>query len=99
MKNDKKFDVSLLKKLMVELDQTIDAVNVAQASDSKDDLYIALSKSSGIAAGVAQEAVILISNIYTTMQERETIETMPQKQGSIFEIFGSSSPKSGRNKN
>jgi len=99
MKNGKKFDISLLKKLMVELDQTINAVNEAQVNDNKDELYIALSKSSGIAAGVAQEAVILISNIYATMQERETIETMPQKQGSIFEIFGSSSPKGGRNKN
>jgi len=99
MKNGKKFDISLLKKVMVELDQTINAVNEAQVNDNKDELYIALSKSSGIAAGVAQEAVILISNIYATMQERETIETMPQKQGSIFEIFGSSSPKGGRNKN
>jgi hypothetical protein len=97
MKNRVKIDLTLMKKLLGGLEEIVNIINADHTTEeAKHDMYIALSKASGILGGIAQEAVSIITIVYTMMQEREA-EASP-KTGSILDIF-SSTPYRGRNKN
>lgn len=69
MSNKLKIDTTLLKKLVVELDNFLSSAQEIKESASKldkeasDKLIIELQKAAGLAAGAAQEATALIMDI------------------------------------
>lgn len=62
-KDKDKVDLALMKKLVSELEASLTAADVILDTD-KDSYFVEMSKSAGLAAGLMQEASLLIMDIY-----------------------------------
>lgn len=65
-----KVDLTLVKKLIGELEISINIAEKVAESD-KDTYFIEMSKSAGLAAGVMQEASLLIIDIYAVANSNQ----------------------------
>jgi hypothetical protein len=65
-----KVDLTLLKRLVSELETALNAVEQIQAdaSPNQTELVVEAAKASGLAAGVMQEAGMLVMDIYKLME-------------------------------
>lgn len=62
-KEKKPIDLTLLKRLVSELETMLTASEAIDSKANKDDLVVEMSKAAGIAAGVMSEAMALIGDI------------------------------------
>jgi len=62
-KDKDKVDLTLVKKLVSELEASLTAADVILDTD-KNAYFVEMSKSAGLAAGLMQEASLLIMDIY-----------------------------------
>lgn len=63
-KDKEKVDLALVKKLVSELEASLTAADVVLDAD-KNAYFVEMSKSAGLAAGLMQEASLLIMDIYS----------------------------------
>jgi len=62
-KDKKPVDLTLLKRLVSELETTLTASEAIDSKANKNELVVEMSKAAGIAAGVMNEAAALIGDI------------------------------------
>lgn len=80
-----KVDLALVKKLVEELEASINVAEKSAESD-KDTYFIEMSKAAGLAAGLMQEASLLIIDIYAVANANQP---SPQKADFLNNpIFG-----------
>jgi len=63
---DAKIDLTLLKKLVGELEATLataDGIKAEKTEENVSDYVVEMSKCAGLAAGVAEEATLLIADV------------------------------------
>jgi len=64
-KKDVKVDLTLLKKLIVELENSLATADGIRAEETDENIHnyiVEMSKASGVAAGIVEEATLLISD-------------------------------------
>jgi len=96
-----KVDLTLLRKLVGELESAINSVQEMPSADKKEELHrfvIDLSRASGLAAGVAQEATALVKDMYQLVT---FAQTAPSDYGDklMTDILGSFSGNSNKDRN
>jgi len=69
-KDKNKVDLTLLKKLVIELEASLTTAEGVVETDHNG-YFVEMSKGAGLAAGVMQEASMLIMDIYGVVQSKQ----------------------------
>jgi len=104
MSRNVKIDLSLLKKMLIELELQLnsayvirDELNVKQSDDKFQKYIIELSKAIGIISGMAQESSLLIGDIQKLVQMSSPVPDAPNEFESILSALKNKTNKSSGN--
>lgn len=86
-KDKEKVNLTLLKKLVGELEASLTIADVCLDTD-KDTYFVEMSKSAGLAAGLMQEASLIIMDIYSVANANQPNSSQKNEFLSNNPLFG-----------
>jgi hypothetical protein len=84
-----KIDLSLIKKLVGDLEVTLLATDLINQETALNDWISEMSKASGLAASAAQEASLLVHDIYTLIRANQGLVSKKQGENMLEQLLGS----------
>lgn len=99
-KKEVKIDLTLLKKLVGELESnlaTADGIREEKTDTNVYDYVVEMSKSMGIAAGIVQEATMLVGDIQFAVKHNTSGAGKDESLSSLLSILKGGSEKPGSN--
>lgn len=88
-KPSRQVSLSLLKKLVSELEATLDLTDSIREARGDVQQYIVEShKAAGIAAGIMKEGSMLVADIHMLIRHNTETSSVSEKQDSIQDILG-----------
>ena len=84
-----KIDLSLIKKLVGDLETMLQAADAIDQEAAPNDWISEMAKASGLAAGSAHEGGLLVHDIYTLVRASQGLASKKQSENMLEQLLGS----------
>jgi hypothetical protein len=83
-----KIDLSLIKKLVGELETTLQTAEAINQESALNDWISEMSKASGLAASASQEASLLVHDVYALIRASQGLANKKNAENSLEQLLG-----------